>query len=447
METVENISQESPLIAPVLSENGKPVLIEPDLDFIQSLNERGGDSLKKCIQCGTCSATCALSPDPEPFPRKEMAWAIWGMKDRLLTDPDVWLCHQCNDCSTRCPRGARPGDVLAAVRQEGVRHYAFPRFLGKWANEPQCIPLLLGIPAALLTAALLLKNPIENALHISPPAGEKIVYAYSSVFPHWLLNTFFFSISILVLLATVIGVVRFWRAMKAAAPEGIATPVKSLGSSIISALKNIITHDKFTQCTTEHPRLLSHMSVFFGFIALSVVSLWVITSGINPLLNKGFIYPFGFWNPWKMLANVGGATLLGGCLLMIYDRMREGKKAGTGSYFDWAFLAMLLIVVGTGFFTEVLHYLRLEPHRHIIYFAHLVFVCALLLYLPYSKFAHLIYRTTAMVYAEYTGREMGRRSTMAGDKPDGEKEGNNHIETKQELAVAGQDNSSLSENP
>ena len=108
---------------------------------------------------------------------------------------------------------------------------------------------------------------------------------------------------------------------------------------------------------------------------------------------------------------------------------------------------MLLLVVCTGFFTEVLHYLRLEPHRHIIYFAHLVFVCALLLYLPYSKFAHLIYRTTAMVYAEYTGREMGTRSTIAGDKPDGEKEENNHVEIKQEVAVAGQENSSLSENP
>jgi nitrate reductase gamma subunit len=53
-----------------------------------------------------------------------------------------------------------------------------------------------------------------------------------------------------------------------------------------------------------------------------------------------------------------------------------------------------------------LHYLRLEPHRHIAYFAHLVFAFTVLVYLPYSKLAHLAYRTAAMVFAEYSGREV-----------------------------------------
>jgi hypothetical protein len=67
--------------------------------------------------------------------------------------------------------------------------------------------------------------------------------------------------------------------------------------------------------------------------------------------------------------------------------------------------------VATGFATEALHYLRMAPHRHVAYFIHLVFVFALLVYLPYSKFAHLLYRTTAMVFAERYGRGPKSSST------------------------------------
>ncbi|MCG6534186.1 MAG: 4Fe-4S dicluster domain-containing protein, partial [Syntrophales bacterium LBB04] len=140
------------------------ILIEPDLQFVKQVRAHGGDTLKKCFQCATCSVVCGLSPDGRPFPRKEMVWAQWGLKERLLRDPDVWLCHQCNDCSTYCPRGARPGDVMKAIQRESVVHYALPRFLGRWANEPKYLPLLLFIPVLLLGLALLLRAPIENAL-------------------------------------------------------------------------------------------------------------------------------------------------------------------------------------------------------------------------------------------------------------------------------------------
>jgi quinone-modifying oxidoreductase subunit QmoC len=92
------------------------VWVEPDVKFVKQLKTLGGDTLKKCFQCATCSVVCPISPDEKPFPRKEMIAAQWGLKDRLVGNMDVWLCHQCNDCSTYCPRGARPGDVLTAVR-------------------------------------------------------------------------------------------------------------------------------------------------------------------------------------------------------------------------------------------------------------------------------------------------------------------------------------------
>ncbi len=399
----------TPLDIPSPSTNGRPVRVDPDLEFIRALRRSGGDSLKKCMQCGNCSAACPLSPHVNPFPRKEMAWALWGMKDRLLTDPDIWLCHHCNDCSTNCPRQTRPGDVLGAVRQQCILHYAFPGILAKWVSHPKYLPILLAIPAILLGLAARYREAIGEFLGFSVPMGDRIVYSFAPMFPHWLLNSFFGLFTVLALAAAIIGVWRFSRGLKRSSVWGEnPEPVKGVLASLGSVLLKVVNHDRFTTCDTDHSRSISHFFVFFGFIALTVVTIMVITGPFNPLIRGDFVYPFSLWSPWKLLANIGGLAVLAGILLMIWERLYFGHLAGTSSYFDWLLVWSIFLVVASGFATEILHMLRMVPHRHVAYFVHLVFVFGLLVYLPYSKFAHMLYRTTAMVMAERYGREAGK---------------------------------------
>ncbi len=404
METAQVETDEQPVApAAAFAENGTPVRVEPDLAFIRRLYAGGGESFKKCFQCGTCSSTCELSPAIDPFPRKEMAQAVWGMREALVSDPDIWLCYQCNDCSLRCPRGARPGDVLSGIRQECVRHFSVPQFLGRWANEPVAIPVLLAIPAILLLLALRYRDPLGNFLGFSAGLEDTIVYSYSSAFPHWLLNIFFLGMTALVVLASIAGVTRFWSALKSASNP--SDEVRGFWPSVWTVLKRVFVHDTFSECGRSKSRLGTHMAVFFGFAALTVVTLWIITSGINPLIQRPFVYPFNFFSPWKILANLGGAAILIGIVVMAWDRLRDTERSGPGGYFDWALLTAIFFVVTSGFATELLHYFRLEPHRHLVYFGHLVLVSGLILYLPYSKLAHLFYRFAALVHAEQIGRK------------------------------------------
>ena len=114
---------ETHMVAAADTENGKSCLIEPDLELIEELAHFGADTHGKCYQCATCSVACGLSPDENPFPRKEMLWAKWGLKDRLLKDLDIWTCYSCGDCSTRCPRKAEPGETMMALRRYLTSQY------------------------------------------------------------------------------------------------------------------------------------------------------------------------------------------------------------------------------------------------------------------------------------------------------------------------------------
>ena len=399
----------------------EPCVIKPDREFVERIVRSGGESLKRCYQCATCSVVCELSPPHRPFPRKEMVWAQWGLKDRLFADPDVWLCYSCEDCSKHCPREARPGDVLAAVRQEAVAHYAVPKFLSTWVNQPKFLWLILVVPAVLLLFAMFVLKPLGEKLIPGEPHGF-----YAEMFPHWLLIGFFNVFTGLAALAAIVGVVRFWQAMKTAdRAEGGGEPVLGIVPSIIRVVQSIVTHGQFSQCGNVPKRRTTHLFAFYGFMALFVVTVWAVCDlYVNPHLGIKSLYPFNLMHPMKIVANLGCAALIIGCVLAIRDRKAREAEGNTSTSFDWMFIWMLTAVGITGLVTEIFRF-SVEPFEGTVadytawtvYFVHLVVVFALLVYLPYSKFAHLVYRTTAMVYAEHTGRNREPGSSNEGSSP------------------------------
>ena len=134
--------------------------MEVDPKFAREIMALGGKDLKKCMQCANCSVVCPLSPEDDPFPRKEMIWAQWGLKERLLKDPNVWLCYNCADCSAYCPRDAKPGQVLNAIRARVISEFAWPKFIGKILNQPWGFPIfVIIVPAIILGALIAWANP------------------------------------------------------------------------------------------------------------------------------------------------------------------------------------------------------------------------------------------------------------------------------------------------
>lgn len=372
--------------------------IEPNVQFIREMQAAGGESLKKCYQCATCSVVCPLSPEEAPFPRKEMIWAQWGLKDKLVNDIDIWLCHNCGECSDNCPRGAKPADLLAALRNMAYKSLARPAVIGKWMSSPKYLPQLIAIPAVLF----LIVWAITTGLKI--PEGEiifaKVFPTLAAIDPIFILTVLF----VVFTFATSIG--SMFSSFKA---SGMTPGEDAPGffRSLIAVVKDeIITHRKFKECQSNQERYPGHLMVFYGFIALAVVTGTIaFFYWTDKLFGFGMTTPLSLINPVKMLANIGGIVLIVGLVYMTRARLNADPKNVTNSYYDWYLIGVIWVVVVTGFLAQIFRLADAAPLAYSVYYLHLISVFMLFAYLPWSKLAHLVYRTVALAYARQIGRK------------------------------------------
>ena len=392
-------------------------VIEPDLDLIREVKRAGGDTLKKCYQCATCSTVCNLSPADRPFPRKEMILAQWGQRDQLVSDPDVWMCHQCNDCSERCPRGARPGDVLGAVRSYVYEHFAFPRFMGKALARPSALPALFLTPVILLFAAMWAFAP-RNADGSFQFMTSQVI-DFNLFLPHSSVDALFVLGNIMVFIFAFIGFKKFWSALHSVSHTHQMSFWQGLGLTI----KEIFAHSSFRKCEANRTRATGHMLLFFGFVGARITTGAVFVFVFIPHylhllgleeLNSFFALPIELPHPVKILGGLSGVALVAGSGLLIARRWADRETVGANGYTDYLFLYILFFAGLTGMGSWLIRVSGAAMAAYITYFVHLVFVFFLLWYMPYSKFAHMIYRTLALVHARRIGREA--RST-AGSRP------------------------------
>jgi quinone-modifying oxidoreductase subunit QmoC len=378
-------------------------LIEPDLNFIKEVGALGGEDLKKCYQCATCSVACPISPDTKPFPRKEMIAASWGLKDKLVGNADIWLCHNCGDCSVRCPREAKPGDVLAAVRAYTISEYARPKALARAMKNPRMLPVLLGIPAV----SFLVLGIISGLLDLTPDLSEGI--KHHKFFSTWLVDVHMVPAAIFAVTVFALGLKRFLGDIhRNALAEGKTTKetieVGGFIAALLKVIPTILRHSKFSQCTENKDREIAHLLTLWGFIGLFIVTsiLFLIMYG-SYLLPEGPLHgPWSQLNPIKWVANISAVALIVGTSLMIKNR--RSKKDQTSGYWDWY---LVYLVFGLGVTGMAANLSRLAGWAVVtfgIYYIHLILVFALIAYLPFTKLSHLVYRTVAMAYNEYAGR-------------------------------------------
>lgn len=339
-----------------------------------------------CNACRYCEGFCAMFP---------------AMTRRLeFAQADIHylanLCHNCGACLSACQYAAphefavNVPKAMAKVRLQTYAEYAWPKPFGTlYQRNGLTLALATGAGLALfLCLALLIMGNLFTAM----PGGN-----FYGIFPHNTLAMMFGAVFGFAVLALGIGVRRFWREVT---PGDVSGSIKT--SAALEATANVaqlkyLDGGHGQGCNNEDDRFTLwrrrfHHLTFYGFMlcfaATGVATLY------HFLLNWHAPYPI--LSLPVMLGIAGGIGLLIGPAGLLWLNLRRNPEQGDAHQkpMDRGFIALLLALSISGL---ALLAFRETTALGLLLALHLGFVMAFFLTMPYSKFAHGIFRSAALL--------------------------------------------------
>lgn len=341
----------------------------------------GARILSICNACRYCEGYCAV------FPAMEHQLNFREADLNYLAN----LCHNCAECYYAC-QYAPPHEfavnvpkTLAEIRAHSYQRYAWPASMAKafHRNERWVAPVAFGCIALSILAALFL------------PGADRASARFYDVVPHEVMAGLFGAVSIFVLLALLMGAIRFWRQsgerlVQSATPKALAQAARD-----ISTLKNLDNGGAGCTYPREQDSQLRrwfHHCTFYGFLlcfaATTVAAVYHYVFG--------WIAPYGYFSLPVVLGTLGGIGLLIGPSGLYWLKQQRDPAIADAQQdgMDVAFLALLFLTSVTGL---LLLALRQTVAMAPLLLIHLGIVLALFITLPYGKFVHGLYRSAALL--------------------------------------------------
>ncbi|MGE8099407.1 tricarballylate utilization 4Fe-4S protein TcuB [Pseudomonas fluorescens] len=339
-----------------------------------------------CNACRYCEGFCAVFP---------------AMTRRLeFSQADIHylanLCHNCGACLHACQYAAphefeiNVPKAMAKVRLDTYAEYAWPQVMGKlYRRNGLALALASGAGLALFLCLTLM---VMGNLFTAMPGGN-----FYGIFPHNTLALMFGAVFGFSVLALTIGVRRFWRNVSPAdAPQQEKTAAALEATANVARLKYLDgghgegcnnADDQFTLW-----RRRFHHFTFYGFM------LCFAATGVATLYHflLDWSAPYPVLSLPVMLGIAGGVGLLIGPAGLLWLNLRRNPEHGDDNQkpMDRGFIALLFLVSASGL---ALLAFRESAALGLMLAIHLGLVMAFFLTMPYSKFAHGIFRSAALL--------------------------------------------------
>ena len=100
-------------------------------DLSQLIREECGENVYLCYQCERCSSGCPTVPAMRYRPAQMMRLAQFGLEDRLAADASIWRCVGCDNCTEHCPQDLSARRLIEVMRQVAMQD----RYLAKGVDS------------------------------------------------------------------------------------------------------------------------------------------------------------------------------------------------------------------------------------------------------------------------------------------------------------------------
>ncbi len=375
-------------------------LVNPHL--ITDLQKFGAADINACFSCGNCTAICPLADNDAMFPRKLIRLAQVGLTADLVSSKELWTCYGCGLCTDRCPQEADPGEFMGTARRYAIAHYDKSGI----ARVLYTRPVVGGAIAIGATAFF--------ALFFAAIRGEQNQesLALFDFIPYSVIHTTGIVLMVIVALFSVLGVGLLARDL--ARKDGVTRADlfgnpdawKRTGRALWYSLGiESLGQKRYRQdCEDDNPveplyrrRWLIHALTIWGFLGLLAAT--TLDYGMDLLGIKATGTPVPIWYPVRLLGTVAGLSLMYGVTWFMIRRWRASQCNDTSKPSDWLFLVLLWVSGFTGFLIEVALYVEPVPAwGYWVFLVHVAIAMELVLFLPFTKFAHAMYRPVSLFF-------------------------------------------------
>jgi len=359
--------------------------VQSDPTLLADIRRYGKFDADGCYQCGSCTISCDLVSDSASFPRKSIRYSLLGLREPLLGNLEPWICHDCGDCSTVCPRHAEPRISMATLRRFLSGQYERSGLAAKLLTSRAWYFGALGA-AALGTLVLII---CFHVFYIGMPLSNMTTaMGLEHMFP--VMRYYTLAVILFPLLLLLSRVFRVWRlTMHGQQP---AIPFVAYVEEGWWYIYESATQSLMRKCPHKG-RWLGHCILATGttiMLAIKIFALrWFQTDNI-----------YSWYNPQRTVGYLATAFIVYGIGDILIGRVKAKEEIYKETRAeDMVFPVLLVLTACTGIGTHIFRYTGFGLCAIYTYALHVIVATSMLVVeMPFGKAAHMIYRPLALYF-------------------------------------------------